>query len=141
MLAFQLHPRLAADCVEAGRLPLCQLLLMNDSNYPWFVLVPRRPGIREIFELSIQDQHLLLQESSLVSSCLMRVFQGHKMNIAALGNVVPQLHIHHIVRYPHDRSWPAPVWGRFPAQPYEPMALSGCLEKVRCALGEWLVTS
>ena len=115
---FQLHTRLAQDTLRVGNFPLCHLLLMNDTSYPWFILVPRRNGIREIFELEHYDQLLLLKESSHLSQVLNKVFQADKMNLAALGNMVPQLHIHHIVRYQTDQAWPNPVWGLFPAQPY-----------------------
>lgn len=115
---FELHPRLAEDTLAVGDFPLCRLLLMNDASYPWFILVPRRAEIREIFELARHDQQQLLDESSQLSRVLNRVFYADKLNIAALGNMVPQLHIHHIVRYQSDRAWPNPVWGLFPAQPY-----------------------
>jgi diadenosine tetraphosphate (Ap4A) HIT family hydrolase len=115
---FELHPRLTQDTLTIGDFPLCRLLLMNDTSYPWFVLVPRRDGIREIFELTQGEQQQLLKESSQLARVLSRVFQADKLNIAALGNMVPQLHIHHVVRYRHDQAWPKPVWGLFPAIPY-----------------------
>lgn len=122
---FELHPRLEADCITVGSFPLCRLLLMNDSNYPWFVLVPQRAGIREVFELSEDDQHQLLRESSALSRVISDHFKADKINVAALGNVVPQLHIHHIVRYESDPAWPAPVWGHAPAKPYPEEELNG----------------
>ncbi len=129
---FELHPRLAQDTLVIGDFPLCRLLLMNDVNYPWFILVPRRAEIREIFELEQRDQRQLLDESSHLSQILNTIFQADKLNIAALGNMVPQLHIHHIVRYQNDQAWPNPVWGLFPAQPYTERALqetcSGLIE-------------
>lgn len=117
-MKFALHPRLAADCQVLGDFPLCRLLLMNDTQYPWFILVPRRENLREIYELSDVDQLQLLRESSQLSRALMQTFKGDKLNIAALGNQVPQLHLHHIVRFHNDPAWPAPVWGKFPATPY-----------------------
>lgn len=120
---FELHPRLGQDTVPVGEFPLCSLLLVNDSNYPWFILVPRRAGIREVFELELSDQQQLLKESSHLSQVLSRVFQADKMNLAALGNIVPQLHLHHIVRYRTDPAWPNPVWGLFPATEYKERAL------------------
>ena len=120
---FELHPRLARDTFVIGDFPLSRLLLMNDASYPWFILVPRRADIVEIFELRHDDQLQLLKESSQLSMVLSRVFEADKLNIAALGNMVPQLHIHHIVRYRSDQAWPQPVWGRFPAQPYSKRAL------------------
>lgn len=115
---FKLHPRLAQDTLTIGDFPLCCLLLMNDANYPWFILVPRRAEMREIFELEYRDQKQLLEESSHLSQVLSKIFQADKLNIAALGNIVPQLHIHHIVRYQTDQAWPNPVWGLFPTRPY-----------------------
>lgn len=116
---FELHPRLAADCFVLGDLELSRLLLMNDAQYPWCILVPRRPGLREIHELDEPDQVLLLRESVLLGRALMQAFGGLKLNVAALGNVVAQLHVHHIVRFSDDPAWPAPVWGRLPARPYD----------------------
>jgi len=115
---FELHPRLAEDCIVVSDLPLCRLLLMNDANYPWFILVPRREGVREIFELTEEDQRQLLKESSALSRALVEQFAPDKINVAALGNMVPQLHIHHIARFSSDPAWPAPVWGHTPACPY-----------------------
>lgn len=115
---FELHPQLVKDCTALGRLALCRLLLMNDANYPWFILVPEREGIREVHELSDADRHLLWDESALLSRALHKGFGAHKLNIAALGNQVPQLHLHHIVRYSHDPAWPNPVWGRVPPKAY-----------------------
>lgn len=115
---FKLHPRLAQDTSVIGDFPICRLLLMNDANYPWFILVPRRAEMQEIFELERQDQQQLLKESSHLSQVLSKIFQADKLNIAALGNMVPQLHIHHIVRYQTDQAWPNPVWGLFPTKPY-----------------------
>jgi len=115
---FELHPRLAADSFVLGDFPLCRLLLMNDAQYPWFILVPRRVGAREIYLLEERDQQQLLRESSQLSRALMEAYRGEKLNVAALGNVVPQLHVHHVVRYANDAAWPGPVWGRQPARPY-----------------------
>src|SRR3546814_9922882 len=85
---------------------------MNDAQFPWLILVPRREALREIYELSLSDQQLLLRESSTLGLALMDMFVGDKLNIGALGNMVPQLHLHHIVRHVGDPAWPAPVWGR-----------------------------
>lgn len=117
---FELHPRLEAGCIPVGRFPLCLLLLKNDSNYPWFILVPEREGVKEIFELSQEDQTRLILESSQLSEHLATAFKADRMNVAALGNVVPQLHVHHIVRHETDPAWPGPVWGRLAAKPYKP---------------------
>ena len=127
----KLHLQLQQDCVYLGKLDLCQLLLMNDSQYPWCILVPDRDNIKEIHELSGKEQIQLCHESSLLASGMMEAFSGDKMNIAALGNVVPQLHIHHIVRFQSDPAWPSPVWGKLPAQAYTESALQITIQKLR----------
>lgn len=115
---FELHPKLKAGCIPVGRFPLCLLLLKNDANYPWFILVPEREGIEEIFQLSQEDQTRLILESSQLSEHLATAFKADRMNVAALGNVVPQLHVHHIARHSTDPAWPGPVWGKVAAKPY-----------------------
>ena len=114
-----LHAQLAKDCFVIGRFPLCALLLLNDSHYPWFILVPQRQGITEMHQLTEADQQQLMRESCQLAACIEKEFNADKINVAALGNMVPQLHIPHIVRYKTDPAWPAPVWGKFPAIPYE----------------------
>lgn len=133
---FELHPRLRADTIELGAFPLCRLLLMKDANYPWFILVPTRAGIGEIHQLDISDQQQLIRESSHLAAGLSAALSPDKLNIAALGNVVPQLHLHHIVRYRSDAAWPAPVWGRVPALAYDEERLRTMRE-----LGEGLLAS
>ena len=113
-----LHPKLAQDCFILGQLDLCLLLLMNDSQYPWFILVPQRESISEIHHLPPHEQQQLMVESSLLATAIEQAFQADKINIAALGNMVPQLHIHHIARYKSDIAWPQPVWGVHPAIAY-----------------------
>ena len=130
----ELHPQLARDCRLIGRFPLCRLLLMLDASYPWFILVPDREGITEIHQLGSDDQQRLMHESSSLAGVLEEVFQADKLNIAALGNVVPQLHVHHIVRYRDDPAWPAPVWGRVPARTYSDAQLEDVMEKLRSAM-------
>jgi len=115
----ELHPQLKKDCIELGEFTLCSLLLLNDANYPWFILLPNRVGITEIHQLPESDQQQLMAESTSFSQCLEQVFQPDKLNIAALGNVVPQLHIHHIARFTTDACWPAPVWGAATPIPYQ----------------------
>lgn len=117
-LEFELYPQLAADCIVLGDFPISRLLLLNDANYPWFILVPRRSGATEIYHLSEEEQSALIKESSYLASNLADTFAARKMNVASLGNMVPQLHIHHIVRYEDDAAWPAPVWGKVEAIPY-----------------------
>ncbi len=113
-----IHPQLLRDCLVLGRFSLCQLLLMRDANYPWFVLVPDRDEIKEIYQLSRDDQSQLMIESSFLAEFLMKAFNGDKMNVAAIGNIVSQLHIHHVVRYHSDAAWPSPVWGKLPTKAY-----------------------
>lgn len=113
-----IDPRLLNDCEVLGKFKLCHVLLMRDANYPWCVLVPDREGLTEVFHLSQEDQIQLNIESNTLLEFLKNEFNADKMNVAALGNVVSQLHIHHIVRYKKDIAWPAPVWGAFPAKMY-----------------------
>lgn len=109
---------------------------MNDMHYPWLILVPRIENIREIFELSVRDQQQLLRESSWVSERLAKYFNADKINIGALGNMVPQLHIHHIARYQNDAAWPAPVWGKHPASAYTPENLVMMTERLQQAFAD-----
>ncbi len=126
-----LHEQLKQDCFVIGRLPLSVLLLMNDSQYPWFILAPQRAGVGEIHQLSDADQQQLMRESSQLAACIETAFKADKINIAALGNVVPQLHIHHIVRYVTDPAWPAPVWGKFKATPYDEGQAADIIARLR----------
>jgi len=120
-----LHHQLKNDCAVLGRFELCLVLLMNDKQYPWFILVPQREGITEIHELSEDEQMQCMRESSAFAKTLKTIFKADKMNIAALGNMVPQLHIHHVVRFRGDPAWPAPIWGASPPQPYTTEELIG----------------
>jgi diadenosine tetraphosphate (Ap4A) HIT family hydrolase len=131
---FQLHPQLQQDCEYLGRFSLCHLLWMRDANYPWAILVPDREGVKEIHELSESDQQQLMRESALLSRLMANLFHADKMNLAALGNLVPQLHIHHVVRYRTDPAWPAPVWGRVAVRPYEAAQLREIIERMSQAL-------
>jgi diadenosine tetraphosphate (Ap4A) HIT family hydrolase len=92
--------------------------MMNDIQFPWFILVPEISGLTELFQLNQQNRHLFLAESCYLTECLQQLFQADKMNIGSLGNIVKQLHIHHIVRYKTDRAWPGPVWGNSKTVPY-----------------------
>jgi len=129
-----IHARLLADCLVIGRFPLCHLLLSRDASYPWFILVPDREGISEIHQLTDADQQRLIRESSQLTQVLEKVFAPDKLNVAALGNVVPQLHLHHIVRYRDDPAWPAPVWGRVTPVPYGESRLAALREQLGAAL-------
>ncbi|MFT6163655.1 MAG: diadenosine tetraphosphate (Ap4A) HIT family hydrolase [Zhongshania aliphaticivorans] len=131
VVMFELHEALARDCAFVGDLALCRLLLMNDKQYPWLILVPRRAEMREICDLSGDDQLQYLQESNLCSAILRSEFGAEKLNIAALGNMVPQLHIHHIARFSSDPAWPKPVWGQLPAKPYSTDELQGVVAQLR----------
>lgn len=131
---FELHPQLAADTFLVGNLPLCRVLLMNESRYPWLILVPQRHDISEIYQLSAAERTQVWEESDLVSRQLMLLFKADKLNIAALGNVVPQLHLHHIVRFKTDAAWPAPVWGKFKPEAYPAEAADSLLQQLRQAL-------
>lgn len=130
---FTLDARLEQDTWLIGDLPLCRLLLSNDSNYPWFILVPRREGISELFQLDDSDQQLMWRETTELARVLNELFGAHKMNVATLGNVVSQLHMHVIVRYRTDAAWPAPVWGKLPAKPYAETQVSEMRSKLKQA--------
>lgn len=131
---FTLHPQLAKDSIVIGEFQLSKLLLANDSQYPWFILVPQREDVSEIFQLDQVDRQQLLNESCWLGEALKDAFGAHKINVAALGNMVPQLHIHHIVRYRHDPAWPAPVWGRLPAVPYTEEQVGECIRRLQTVL-------
>ena len=135
MDAFELHPRLAADTHPLGDLPLCRVLLMGDARLPWLILVPRVADARELIDLDGSQQAALMQEVNQASRVLKQLFRPYKLNIAALGNLVPQLHVHLIARYQDDPAWPAPVWGRIHCRPYEPEALVQRVRELQRALG------
>lgn len=129
-----LHPRLAADTVELTRWDLCQVLLMNDSTYPWLILVPQRPDLRDLHDVPAADQGPLMAEISRASSALQEFVNPDKLNVAALGNMVPQLHIHVIARFTTDPAWPGPVWGVVPPRLYDDDALEHTAGRLRSAL-------
>lgn len=110
-------------------------MLLNDARYPWVILVPRRVAVREIYELDDADRRSLLHESCRVGEFMMRAFSGEKLNIGALGNLVPQLHLHHVVRQTADPAWPGPVWGHSPAVPYVAGRLTERIALLRDGLG------
>lgn len=130
---FQLHPTLAKDTFLIGDFPLSTCRLMNDCQFPWLILIPRVAGVQELYELPSSDQAQLLRESSWLASQMAKTFQADKMNIAALGNQVPQLHFHHIARYQNDVKWPNPVWGQ-PAIPYTQIVLQQMQQTLMIAL-------
>ena len=131
---FELDPRLAAETFLVGETPLNQVLLMNDARYPWLILVPQRSDITEPFELSEADQAKLWQESMRLGQAMQAHFAADKINIAALGNQVAQLHVHHIARFHADDAWPGPVWGVGSAVPYSDPALEVLKGELRSLL-------
>ena len=131
---FQLDPRLAADTFLVGETPLSQVLLMNDARYPWLILVPRRSDVTEPFQLSEADQAQLWQEAMRLGEAMKAHFAADKLNIAALGNQVAQLHVHHIARFHADNAWPGPVWGVGSAVPYSDPALEVLKGELRSLL-------
>jgi len=137
---FSLHPQLAKDTHVLGDFPLSRLLIAKDANYPWCILVPKREALREIHHLDEGDQHQLLKESAALAAAMELVFSPYKMNVAALGNMVPQLHIHHIARFESDAAWPKPIWGVVPATVYEPELLESTIGQLRDALKKAEVT-
>lgn len=132
---FELHTQLAKDCTVIGNLTLSKLLLMNDANYPWFVLVPMRTGKREWYELDAAEQQQLLHEANTLAKYLQEKTGAKKINIGALGNMVPQLHVHVIARFENDAAWPAPVWGKAPAVAYDEKNLAAMISLGREFIG------
>lgn len=132
---YELHPQLAADTHPVAAFALCDLRLMDDANYPWLVLVPRLPVAHDLIDLDQAQRHAFSDEIDRASRALRDAFQPFKLNVAALGNLVPQLHVHVIARYAHDPAWPSPVWGRVAARPYTPELL---VERI-CVLRESLL--
>ena len=117
-MSFALHPTLARDTVEVARLPLCRVRLMNDRRFPWLILVPEQESRREIHDLPPADRTVLIEEVAQASEVLTRLFHPDKLNVGALGNVVPQLHVHVVARTATDPAWPEPVWGSGAAVAY-----------------------
>ena len=133
---FELDSRLAADTFLVSQTTLSQVLLMNDARYPWLILVPRRGDVTEPFELSVADQAQLWQESMRLGEAMKAHFAADKLNIAALGNQVAQLHVHHIARFHTDDAWPGPVWGVGSAVPYSDAARDALMGELRSLLRE-----
>ncbi len=129
-MPFVLHSRLSQDTVEVARLRLCRVLLMNDRRFPWLVLVPEREAVREIHELAPEDRTALVEEIARAGEVLTRLFQPDKLNVGALGNLVPQLHVHVVARRTTDPAWPGPVWGSGAAVPYEESELQEIRERL-----------
>ena len=132
---WHLHPQLADDTHPVDSWPLCDVRLMDDANHPWLILVPRVAEAVEVTDLDEVQQRSLMQEIDRAGRAL-QVFRPHKLNVAALGNLVPQLHVHVIARYQEDIAWPRPVWGMAAAQPYGPEALIERIQLLRDTIGE-----
>ena len=130
-MTFTLHSRLEADTHFATDWPLCRVLVMNDARYPWLVLVPRREGVTEVTQLEPADRTQLMDEIARAGHFLQALPEVAKLNIGALGNKVPQLHVHVVGRHQGDPAWPGPVWGHSPAIPYDADALARMLSLVR----------
>ena len=132
---FELHPRLAADTRLVGDLPLCRVLLMDDARFPWLVLVPRVPGLVELTELADADAMRLIDETRRAARALQAHCAPHKLNLGALGNLVPQFHQHVVARFREDARWPQPVWGAGPAEPYADAMARARVDALRGLLG------
>ena len=133
---FELDPQLASDTHPLCRFELCDVRLMDDANYPWLILVPRVIAARELIDLDAEQRHQLSAEADRAAHLLRNAFRPHKLNVAALGNVVAQLHVHVIARFESDPAWPAPVWGRVEANPYTPEALVERIDRMQELLRE-----
>ncbi|NQZ54408.1 MAG: HIT domain-containing protein [Piscirickettsiaceae bacterium] len=135
---YQLHPRLEQDTIRLGQFDLCDVLLMNDARYPWVILVPKRADITEVFQLSNDEQQQLMAESTFVARQLAEMVSADKMNIAMLGNVVSQLHIHHVARFTTDAVWPDPIWGKGQAVPYNEEESEAICQQLKAVLAHFL---
>ncbi|WP_298774443.1 HIT domain-containing protein [uncultured Shewanella sp.] len=129
-MAFELDKQLEKETVKIISLPLCDVLLSKEDIGPWLILVPRVENKTEIFQLTLEDQRQLLQESSLISEMLKIEFNADKMNVAAIGNVVPQLHVHHVARFYNDAIWPKPIWGNTSGQQMSENKLNRVIEQI-----------
>ncbi len=134
-MTFALDPRLAADTLAVGDLPLSRVLLMNDSRFPWLILVPRRVGLSEIHDLSREERALMIEEAAISGEKLKNLTGAKKVNIGALGNIVPQFHVHVVARFEADAAWPGPVWGVGKAESYPPEAAKNRVRALASALG------
>lgn len=131
---WHLHPQLADDTHPLAQFALCDVRLMDDANHPWLILVPRVENAVEVIDLDAAQQAQLMQEIDRASRALQAAVKPHKLNVAALGNMVPQLHVHVIARFHDDIAWPRPVWGMATAQPYSPELLVARVEALSAAL-------
>jgi diadenosine tetraphosphate (Ap4A) HIT family hydrolase len=132
---WSLHPQLEQDTETVGDLALSRLLISNDGNYPWLLLVPRRAGASEIIDLDAADQRQLIAEIATVSMALKTITACDKLNVAAIGNMVPQLHVHVVARRRDDPAWPKPIWGAAPARAWDPAARERLMAAMRGKIG------
>jgi diadenosine tetraphosphate (Ap4A) HIT family hydrolase len=128
---FELHTKLAADTVQVTSLALCRVLLMNDCRWPWLILVPEQSGLTEIHQLNKGDRQTLIEEIAVASQVLEEIDRPDKINVGALGNMVPQLHLHVIARWTSDPAWPGPVWGHGTPLPYDSENIAVRLARLR----------
>lgn len=133
---FELDARLHNDTYFVCDLALSRVLLMNDRQFPWLILVPRKHNVSEIIELTEEEQIVLLKESALVSKAMQELFSPLKLNVAALGNVVRQLHVHHVARFDTDVAWPKPVWGNQPSKPYQEEQAKTLVAQIKTLLSQ-----
>jgi len=131
---FCLDSRLKNDTINIGKLQLSQALLMNDSRYPWIILVPELENVYEWIDLSKEQQITLHDESLLIQKVLKNLYDGQSLNVGKLGNIVSQFHLHHIVRFENDPAWPGPVWGHSSAVNYSPQELESRISEIKQAL-------
>lgn len=131
---FELHPQLKKDTVIVGQFKLSLVLLHRDANFPWCILVPKREKMREIHHLADEDQIQLIRESSHLSEVMTSLFAPTTMNIAELGNMVPQLHLHHVARFEGDPAWPKAIWGTCPPAEYDPEELAERVTRLHASL-------
>lgn len=131
MAPFRLHDRLAGDTFAVSRLRLSRLLLSRDARFPWLILVPERPAVIGLHELETDDRHHLIEEIAEVSAALETLLSPDRINVAALGNLVPQLHVHVVARFRGDAAWPGPIWGHGSAEAYAPGAAEALMARLR----------
>ena len=131
---FVLHEKLHADTVHVIDWKLCRVLLSNNASYPWLILVPMRKGLRDFHDVALTDKATLIEEIDRASNALQCLHDPDKINVAALGNMVPQLHVHVIARFATDAAWPGPVWGEGPILPYKSVQLSDTVNALKIAL-------
>lgn len=135
-MTYTLDNRLANDTVHVCILQFCEVRLMNDAQYPWLILVPQKDNVSELHQLDLEEQMLVLQDSNLTSKVLTDLYAPETLNVAALGNIVRQLHIHHIARFTNDPAWPGPIWGKHPVQPYAADVLKKILLALQTAFSQ-----